>query len=159
LDGVNLLPYLTREKTEPPHDALYWRMGEQMAVRVGDYKLVRYDGEADAVGDEPKRPVSEARLYNLAEDVGETRDLAATMPDKLAELQSKWDAWNATLAAPLWTAKKAARKRPATGAAKNARVPQEDSVLRSRRGSTHREAARPARTDPTRATLRRSTGR
>ena len=47
LDGVNLLPYLKGEIIRPPHDALYWRLGEQTAVRRGDWKLVRYDRTAD----------------------------------------------------------------------------------------------------------------
>ena len=47
LDGVDLLPYLYGEKTGAPHDALYWRLGPQMAIRMGDYKLVRYDRNAD----------------------------------------------------------------------------------------------------------------
>ncbi|MFA7005083.1 MAG: sulfatase-like hydrolase/transferase, partial [Verrucomicrobiia bacterium] len=47
LDGVNLLPFLSGEKSGSPHAALYWRFGEQMAIRAGDYKLVRYDSNAD----------------------------------------------------------------------------------------------------------------
>ena len=47
LDGVNLLPYLKGEIAEPPHAALFWRLGEQTAVREGDWKLVRYDRIAD----------------------------------------------------------------------------------------------------------------
>jgi hypothetical protein len=38
------------------------------------------------------------------------------MPDKLKELQSKWDAWNATLVPPLWGGGKAGRDRPKAGA-------------------------------------------
>ena len=98
LDGVNLLPFLTGAKSGPPHDALYWRMGRQMAIRTGDWKLVRYDTAADTgtVG------ISPARLYDLAADIGETKDLAATQPGKIQELQTQWDAWNATLVKPLW---------------------------------------------------------
>ena len=44
---MDLLPFLSGEKSSPPHDALYWRFGEQMAIRLGDYKLVRYDSNAD----------------------------------------------------------------------------------------------------------------
>ena len=33
---------------------------------------------------------------------GEARDLAAAMPDKVKELQGRWDAWNATLVPALW---------------------------------------------------------
>jgi arylsulfatase A-like enzyme len=101
LDGVNLLPFLTGEKIGAPHNALYWRLGQQMAIRMGDYKLVRYDQNADTRTGR-NQPVTPARLYNLADDVGETKDLAAAQPDKVKELQSKWDVWSATLAKPLW---------------------------------------------------------
>jgi predicted cobalt transporter CbtA len=43
---------------------------------------------------------------NLASDIGEATDLAASQPAKLAEMQTQWDAWNATLVAPLWGADK-----------------------------------------------------
>jgi hypothetical protein len=48
------------------------------------------------------QPVSAAKLYRLSDDIGEAKDLAASMPDKLSELQAKWDVWNHTLAPPLW---------------------------------------------------------
>ncbi len=102
LDGVNLLPYLAGEKTGAPHDALYWRFGEQMALRAGDWKLVRYDTNADTRTGAGRQPVSAAKLYHLADDLGEAKDLAAAQPEKLKELQAMWDAWNATLVAPLW---------------------------------------------------------
>ena len=100
LDGVDLLPYLSGEKQGPPHEHLYWRFGAQMAIRSGDYKLVRYDPNVDSPGD--KSLASPARLYRLSDDIGESKDLSETMPDKVKELQAKWDAWNATLAKPLW---------------------------------------------------------
>jgi arylsulfatase A-like enzyme len=98
LDGVNLLPYLTGDNSAPPHAALYWRMGQQMAIRMGPWKLVRYDNHVDtATGG-----TSPARLYNLANDIGEATDLAAAQPNKLKELEAAWNAWNATLVKPLW---------------------------------------------------------
>jgi len=109
LDGVNLLPFLDGRRSGPPHDALYWRFGGQMAIRSGDYKLVRYDTNADTRTGAGNQPVTAAKLYNLAADVGETRDLAAAMPDKVKELQSQWDAWNATQVPALWGGGKAAR--------------------------------------------------
>ncbi len=104
LEGVNLLPYLSGEKTTAPHDKLYWRMGEQMAIRSGDFKLVRYDGNADA-NDGGRHPVTAAKLYNLATDLGESHDLAAEMPDTVKLLQTQWDAWNHANVEPLWGAK------------------------------------------------------
>jgi len=102
LEGVDLLPFLLGEKTGAPHDALYWRFGQQMAIRLGDYKLVRYDSNADTLTGGRNQPVTAAKLYNLAADIGETKDLAAEMPDKVKELQSRWDAWNVANVRPLW---------------------------------------------------------
>jgi arylsulfatase A-like enzyme len=101
-DGVNLLPFLSGKKKAAPHDALYWRFGEQMAIRVGDYKLVRYDANVDTRTGKRGQPVVGPKLYNLANDIGETKDLFAAMPEKAKELQSKWDKWNSTLSKPLW---------------------------------------------------------
>jgi arylsulfatase A-like enzyme len=93
LDGVNLLPYLTGKNDGPPHEALYWRFGEQWAIRKGDWKLVvnRIDGV--------KKP---AALYNLKADIGEATDLAAKEPDKAKELKADWDKWNADNIPPRW---------------------------------------------------------
>jgi arylsulfatase A-like enzyme len=98
LDGVNLLPYLEGKNTAAPHETLYWRFGEQMAIRQGDWKLVRYD----PVVDNGTGKATPAKLYNLAKDVGEANDLAAKEPDRVKELQAVWDKWNAGLAKPLW---------------------------------------------------------
>jgi arylsulfatase A-like enzyme len=101
LDGVNLLPFLSGENKSAPHEALYWRFGDQMAIRVGDYKLVRYDRNVD-LRTGKREPATEPKLYNLSSDIGESKDLSASMPEKTKELQAKWDAWNATLMKPLW---------------------------------------------------------
>lgn len=56
IDGVNLLPYLTGPKAEVPHEALFWRMGPQTAVRKGDWKLIRVAaGSADGTPAEARR--------------------------------------------------------------------------------------------------------
>jgi len=102
LDGVDLLPFFTGKTSGAPHDALLWRFGGQTAIRMGDYKLVRYDSNADTLTGRGGQPVTAAKLYRLSDDIGEQNDLAATMPDKVAELQKRWDAWNAELVAPLW---------------------------------------------------------
>jgi len=73
-----------------------------MAIREGDFKLVRYDTNADTLTGVRNQPASAAKLYNLASDVGETNDLAATMPEKVEALQSKWDTWNTSNIRPHW---------------------------------------------------------
>src|SRR5262245_51473747 len=91
LDGVNLLPFLAGDDKRAPHHTLCWRFGRQMAIRQGDWKLVRYDANADGM----PGVATVARLYNLASDIGETTDLAVQRPEKTRELQAAWDAWNA----------------------------------------------------------------
>lgn len=99
LDGVNLLPYLTGQNAGPPHDALYWRFGEQIAIRRGDWKLVKPDLDPKAqFGTIAKQPM----LFNLAQDIGEQTDLAAKHPEKVQELLALWQKWNAELAHPAW---------------------------------------------------------
>jgi arylsulfatase A-like enzyme len=105
LDGVNLLPFLKGESSAVPHETLYWRLGEQWAIRQGDWKLVRYDDTLDTPGatSVPSRvKVTPPRLYNLAQDPGEAHDLAAENSSRTAELLSAWKAWAAQLAEPLW---------------------------------------------------------
>lgn len=90
LDGVNLLPYLTGEKTGVPHERLYWRFGKQIALRQGDWKLLKVAGD------------TQPRLYNLKDDIGEQKDLAGAEPERLQKLQAAWDAWDQTLVEPKW---------------------------------------------------------
>ena len=120
LDGVNLLPHFTGQNAAPPHDALYWRFGNQMAVRAGDWKLVAARGSADGgPGARPRRPAAPAApaaaptpgLYNLAADVAEANDLTSQQPQKAAELRAAWDKWNADNQPPAWKAPNRAGQR------------------------------------------------
>ncbi len=85
LDGVNLLPHLRGEKTGAPHEILFWKNGDLGAVRQGDWKLV--------LG--AWRP--KLQLFNLADDLGEKRDLAQERSDVAAELHQAWLDWSAEL--------------------------------------------------------------
>jgi hypothetical protein len=51
-----------------------------------------------------KQPTSSARLYNLAADIHEDKDLSAEMPAKVKELQARWDEWDKANVKPLWGA-------------------------------------------------------
>jgi arylsulfatase A-like enzyme len=95
VDGVNLLPLLAGKKRGAPHEALYWRFGEQMAIRKGDWKLVKAGGRGSGA---PEKPL----LINLAKDIGEQHDLAEKEPKKYRELQAAWDKWNAELVPAQW---------------------------------------------------------
>jgi len=99
LDGVNLLPFLEGKEKAAPHEVLFWRFGEQMAIRKGDWKLVRGDLDLDKPwGNVVKQPL----LFNLAEDMGEKKDLAGAHPERVKDLQRTWDAWNAGLKPAAW---------------------------------------------------------
>lgn len=89
LDGVNLIPFLTENTTEKPHETLYWKKEARGAVRHNDWKLVRF----------PDRP---AELYNIKEDISEVNDLAAEHPEKVRELYKMLFNWELTLERPLW---------------------------------------------------------
>jgi arylsulfatase A-like enzyme len=88
LDGVDLMPYLTGKNQSRPHDKLYWRFGQQWAIRSGDWKLLAMAGDPE--------------LYDLAHDIGEKNNLAASKPEKVRELRAQYEDWNRQLMAPRW---------------------------------------------------------
>ena len=97
LDGVNLLPYLTGEKKQSPHEALFWRSGQNHAARKGNWKLVKMRDETG--------------LFNLASDIGESKDLKKEKPDVLKEMQDAYERWNSQMIEPVWTVQRRQRKR------------------------------------------------
>jgi arylsulfatase A-like enzyme len=104
LDGVDLLPFLTGKDTRAPHDALYWRLGGMMAIRKGDWKLVKTrEGPLRDTDPAVLSDLSTAELYNLATDIGEKNNLATQHPEKVKELAEAWQRWNAQLVRPLWS--------------------------------------------------------
>jgi arylsulfatase A-like enzyme len=112
LDGVNLLPYLTGKQKSAPHAALYWRLGEQIAVRMGDWKLVKAPGaNADRNRFLTAATTEGAHLYNLAGDIGEQRNLAEKEAGKRTQLAAAWDKWNAELIEPKWLPRRPAPNR------------------------------------------------
>ena len=99
LDGVNLLPFLNGQATEP-HPQMFWRMetgraGEPLgprAMRQGNWKLIKPQWTANW------------ELYDLSTPGGlrETTNVADANPEKLRELIPLYDAWEATLMRPRW---------------------------------------------------------
>ena len=89
LDGADLLPLLTGQTTEAPHDTLLCKMQWGAAVRAGDWKLVR-------------TPNVEHWLFNLADDVSETNDLASVYPQRVAAMRASLEAWESTHPEPIW---------------------------------------------------------
>ena len=105
LDGVDLLPHLLGSKTSAPHAAIYLRKFDQgaFAVRQGALKMVI-----------PQKGTP-ARLYDLAADPAETRDLAAERPQDLERLETLRSTWNTGLIEPIFEGLKMRdpQKRPA----------------------------------------------
>ena len=113
LDGVNLLPFVTGKNFGTPHDALYWRFGDQIALRAGDWKIVKGAGMSSvkAAGSAGKPDTAGAELYNLKDDIGEKNNLTENNPEKLKKLAAMWEKWNADNIDPKWVP--AQRKRAA----------------------------------------------
>jgi arylsulfatase A-like enzyme len=88
-DGVNLVPFLTGKDKSTPHETLYWRYGENLALRQGNWKLHK-------TGNYPPQ------LYNLATDIGETKDLSQQDPALIKKLEASLANWNSQLIDPLW---------------------------------------------------------
>jgi len=100
LDGVDIWPSLRGEQP-PARDYLYWRFNfrgtPQGAVRKGDWKY--YTG----VPRSQRAKLKPAEyLYNLREDPGETRNLAAEQPKLMAELRTAFQDWSSRLQDPAW---------------------------------------------------------
>lgn len=98
LDGVSITALLkSNGKATLDREAIFWHFPTYLkfskaknkylvtpcgAIRQGDYKLIEFfkDGRCE--------------LYNLKNDIGETKDLADKMPDKLNELKNKLHKWH-----------------------------------------------------------------
>ncbi|MEX2401489.1 MAG: arylsulfatase [Rhodothermales bacterium] len=93
-DGVSMAPLLTgREDAQAEHDYLYWEFyerGSAQAVRMKDWKAVRrpaFDGPIE--------------LYDLAVDIGETKNLADDRPAVVRDVLHIMEA--AHVPDPQWT--------------------------------------------------------
>ena len=66
-----------------------WRTTPVSLVEVGDWKLMEFleDGRLE--------------LYNLKDDIGESNNLAAKMPEKTQELLAKLQSWREAIKAPM----------------------------------------------------------
>ena len=92
LDGVDLRPYFSNVN-EQPHDQLFWKKENRGAVRMGDWKLIRF----------PDRP---AELYLISDDQSEQVNLAFKYPERVKEMYKALFDWELTLERPLWQLKR-----------------------------------------------------
>jgi arylsulfatase A-like enzyme len=97
IDGLDLGPFLEGRSGESPRDHFFYYYEHGLrAVRKGRWKLIFPHKSRSYVGVEPRRdglpgPYAEIttglELYDLVEDIGETRDVAAAHPEVVAELR------------------------------------------------------------------------
>ncbi len=99
VDGANLVPLL-RQNGELHREALFWHYPHYQhyqlggttpygAIRAGDFKLIEFFDDM------------RVELYNLREDIGEQRNLAAEMPAKVNELRARLHAWRKEVGAQM----------------------------------------------------------
>jgi arylsulfatase A-like enzyme len=123
LDGESIVPLLTGAGSLK-REALYCHFPRQSTtagtvggsfVRTGDYKLIRLWGEGATSGEHGYE------LYNLREDIGESKNLAEKMPEKVREMSAMLDEWLAKTGAlipkpnPNYKPGPASRERGANG--------------------------------------------
>ncbi len=82
--GRSLVPYLSAdtEAVHPDETGTGWELFGRRAIRQGDWKALYLP---------PPYGPGAWQLYDLSRDRGEIHDLAASHPDKLAELLELWD--------------------------------------------------------------------
>ncbi len=102
-DGLDVWPMLTQGATSP-HDAilLAGNSPSRAAIRMGDWKLLLDASEQnseEATADTDKT-TTKVELYNLAEDIGESKDLAASQPEKVKQMRTRLEAFLKDAAPP-----------------------------------------------------------
>jgi arylsulfatase A-like enzyme len=88
IDGMNLKPFIDEGKVAKERP-LFWHYphypnqgaNPASAIRLGDFKLI-HDLELDTY-----------ELYNLKTDIGETKNLASSLPEKTAGLKAMLNDW------------------------------------------------------------------
>jgi arylsulfatase A-like enzyme len=87
LDGVNLTPFLNGEKSESPHETLFFNTTKHGAIRQGQWKLVMV-------------PSGPSALFDLEKDAEEKHDLASAEPTRVKLLEESWQTWRAQMPPP-----------------------------------------------------------
>ena len=96
LDGVDLTPFVNGQSTGVPHETLFWSNGPNIAVRRGNWKLVK--------------SYENAWLFDLAKDLGESKNLAKSEPKIVEQLERAYQEWRSQMSKPAWPSKPSRRK-------------------------------------------------
>ena len=79
IDGANIWAHFTARRTpNPAHETFYYYRGSKLEAVRHDYWKLQLQGQGKGDG--------KAHLFNLKEDVGEARDVAAANPDVVQKL-------------------------------------------------------------------------
>lgn len=94
IDGVNVWDTLTGNSTKHPRtELLHWhgKSAQPQAITQGDWKLYPDHRDALTKADPTKKPDVPATtaLYNLREDIAESKDLSQQFPEKAQALKNR----------------------------------------------------------------------
>jgi arylsulfatase A-like enzyme len=89
LTGVDLLPFLSGKREQPPHESLMWTYTVGSAIRSGDWKLLRL-------------PDRLPMLYHLSADPGEQSDVALEQLDRTRAMLKELGHWEVTSPNPVF---------------------------------------------------------
>ena len=91
-DSYNILPALLGEKLDKPCRDHLVEHGNTLAIRKGPWKLIPGGPGAGGKGKgKGKAAAGEGQLYNLADDIGETKNVAAEHPEIVKEMSDLLD--------------------------------------------------------------------
>lgn len=121
-DGVSLVPLLKQPEAGLPREALFWHYPHYQlyqqggttpysAVISGGWRLVEFLAD------------QKTELYHIAEDISESRDLAATEPAMLAKMRGLLNEWRQEVGAQM----------PAKNPAYDPAKPEDDPLTRKKK--------------------------
>lgn len=91
LDGIDLMPYLTNERTLPKDRNIYWRFLFQWAIRNNEWKLLKLKG------------TNKLELYHISEDISERNNVIEKYPEVAQGLKKSFDQWSGEMMLPQWS--------------------------------------------------------
>ena len=94
LDGTSLLGRVTGRQPSLPERSFFWRYGPNIALRRGDWKIVRQVGQGQKQG--------KLEMFYLKRDISETQDRATDDPERLEAMRREMDQMNRSMVPPLW---------------------------------------------------------
>lgn len=92
IDGKSMLPILHSADAATQHPQFFWQLGNQWAVRDGNWKLI--GNPRDTSNKAPITPDDKLFLSNLGKDVSEMKNLASAQPEIVNRLTAMHQQWS-----------------------------------------------------------------